>query len=163
MSYIINLFLIFNLAADSASAVYPKGTLLLETCMRHGKISYKEKDVLAWYRKWKPPERHVKNLKSEWKKICDAKVKFIAEDADRVSYRVVKVKKGFWGSIACYIHRHKCQCLCFFCLGIILECFRGCGLCALGMYNCIKSCTLAVYNRIKTCLLGDVSDPLEEN
>ena len=160
MSYIINLFLVFNLATDSASAVYPEGTLLLETRMRHGKISYKEKDILARYRKWKPPKRLVKDLKSEWKKICDAKVMFIAEDADRVSCRVVEVKKRFWERIACDIQRRMCQFLCCLCVCMIFECFRCC---ALKMYNCIKSCTLAVYNRIKNCVLGDVSDPLEEN
>lgn len=74
-----------TLGADavSASVDHQKGTLLLETHMRYGKI-------------WLPSEETVEVLERDWKSVRDAKVQFIVSEFGRVNCHVTKERRRFW-------------------------------------------------------------------
>ena len=70
---------------------YPDGTVLLDTLILYGKISYKEEDVKIWERRWKPSERAVLDLQREWQSFPVANVQFIANADGGVNCIVRKV------------------------------------------------------------------------
>lgn len=74
-----------TLGADavSASVDHQKGTLLIETHMRYGKI-------------WLPSEETVEVLERDWKSVRDAKVQFIVSEFGRVNCHVTKERRRFW-------------------------------------------------------------------
>ncbi|XP_022807625.1 uncharacterized protein LOC111344646 isoform X2 [Stylophora pistillata] len=49
-----------------APPCYLEGTVLLDTMMRFGRISYEEEDVKVWDRRWQPSETVVRHLSKDW-------------------------------------------------------------------------------------------------
>lgn len=77
---------------DSAPPYYPEGTVLLDTRIRYGSISYKDDDLKIWDRRWQPSERAVQDLLRDWKTISVANVQFISNGYGGVFYNVFKVQ-----------------------------------------------------------------------
>ena len=82
----------------SVSADYPEGTVLLDTQMRYGEISYDDEDVQSWDQRWHPSEKTVQDLVRDWRSIPVAKVLFITNGVGSVYCKVAGVKplKGLW-------------------------------------------------------------------
>ena len=58
---------------------YPKGTVLLETRLRYGELSYKEADLVRRESGWSPPEEILQSLRQKHGSKPEAKVKLIVE------------------------------------------------------------------------------------
>ena len=54
---------------------YPEGTVLLETKLRYGKLSYKKDDLVTRYKTWNPPKEIVESLKQKHASTVEAQVK----------------------------------------------------------------------------------------
>ena len=54
---------------------YPEGTVLLETKLRYGKLSFKESDLVTRYNTWDPPNEIVESLRQEHASVAEAQVK----------------------------------------------------------------------------------------
>ena len=54
---------------------YPEGTVLLETKLRYGKLSYKKDDLVTRYKTWNPRKEIVESLKQNHASIAEAQVK----------------------------------------------------------------------------------------
>ena len=100
--------------AGSASADYPEGTVLLDTHLLYGEISYDEEDVQIWEKNWRPSEKTVQDLARDWRSKAVAKVQFITDGLGSVKYTVFEVKprkEGFCPWLcALFI---LCLCWCF--------------------------------------------------
>ncbi|XP_020605391.1 uncharacterized protein LOC110044219 isoform X2 [Orbicella faveolata] len=71
---------------------YPDGTVLLDTRVLYGKISYKVEDVKIWERGWKPSERAVLDLERKWQSVPVANVQFMANAVGGVYCKVFEVQ-----------------------------------------------------------------------
>ena len=58
---------------------YPEGSVVLDTRMRYGKISYDDKDVETWDRKWLPPDHIVRDLERDHKWKAEASVQMTSD------------------------------------------------------------------------------------
>lgn len=107
-----------SLGADTTPTLvnHPKGTVLLETHLRYGKISSENKDVVEWQQGWQPSEIVMQDLEKKWKLVPDAKVLFTA-DGDGQDNCVVKM--NHWQNFKYHMWRaqmraraHMCMCAC---------------------------------------------------
>lgn len=98
---------------DKATCDYPAGTVLLETCMRYGKISYQPLDVVQWKKSWRPSTQHESDVMERHKQTPKATVRFIS-DGNAAVRCVVKdvtpVWSRFWYSLRPYLY-----CIFFIC------------------------------------------------
>ena len=74
---------------ERSRTVYPSGTVLLSTVMRHGVISYKREDVEIWDKKCRVSPTEARRLKIVWKSVPIARLKLVA-DGDGVVQITVK-------------------------------------------------------------------------
>ena len=70
---------------------HPAGTVLLETSMRDGEISYQPTDIVQREGEWQPPDRYKADLKKHHGSTPEAKVKFVSEGNGAISYSCVVV------------------------------------------------------------------------
>ena len=57
---------------------YLEGTVLLETVIRFGRISYEEEDVNVWDQRWEPSGMTVHELSHDWMFKPLANIRFFA-------------------------------------------------------------------------------------
>ena len=76
--------------------VYLAGTVLLETYVRYGSISFNTEDIFQEEEGWRPTAKQVSDLMSGFKSIPLAKVTFVSTGNGGVSYSVVKVTTDDW-------------------------------------------------------------------
>ena len=81
----------FDFLATNPVADYPANTMLLETRMRHGEISYDPKDVLRREDHWLPSEKYISDLRKSHRSTDDAKVQFVSQGNGDVTVHVVDV------------------------------------------------------------------------
>lgn len=77
-------------AASGAFFNYPAGTVLLETRLQNGEISYQEKDIVRWIDGWRPSDGQVTHLMEEFGLTPEATVVFIASGNGGVNYSVTR-------------------------------------------------------------------------
>ncbi|XP_022804620.1 uncharacterized protein LOC111341860 isoform X2 [Stylophora pistillata] len=73
-----------------------EGTVLLDTVMRFGRISYKDEDVKVWDHRWKPSETIVRRMSNDWMFRPLAKISFVAQANGGVSYSVLPQSICVW-------------------------------------------------------------------
>ena len=71
---------------------YPAGTVLLETRMRYGEISYQETDVVKRVDGWQPSDKNKADLKELHGLTPEAKVTFFSEGNGAISCNVDEKK-----------------------------------------------------------------------
>lgn len=49
-------------------------TVILDTYLRHGKISFAKKDIVKWDGRWQPPKKDKRKLEEEWRSVQIAKL-----------------------------------------------------------------------------------------
>jgi len=76
----------------TAEYSYPDGTVLLDTLVLYGKISYEEENVKIWEPGWKPSERAVLDLEREWQSVPVANVQFVVNADGGVNCNVLEVQ-----------------------------------------------------------------------
>ena len=76
--------------------VYLPGTVLLETYLRYGSISFNTEDIFQEEGGWRPTAKQVSDLMSGFKSTPLAKVTFVSTGNGGVSYSVVKVTTDDW-------------------------------------------------------------------
>ena len=76
--------------------VYLAGTVLLETYVRYGSISFNPEDIFQEEGGWRPIAKQMSDLMSGLKCIPLAKVTFVSIGNGGVSYSVVKVTTDDW-------------------------------------------------------------------
>ena len=114
--------------AVDAPTNYLEGTVLLDTVMRFGEISYGKKDVKVWDQRWVPSEKAVHDLSRDWMLRPLAKVKFVTNAVGGVSYSVRPQSIWRWLSdilIACM--------LC--CVSLGKDCVAWMSCCMLGILS----------------------------
>ena len=84
------------MGGSGAPPVYLAGTVLLETYVRHGSISYTDEDVFQREVGWRPTARLQSDLMSRFKSMPLAKVTFVSTGNGGLSYSVVKVTTDDW-------------------------------------------------------------------
>ena len=93
-TYIITGFFVqipaISLGASGSSPIYPADTVLLETRMRYGAISYHSEDVLKWKERWQPSERLENDLRMHHQKKPEVKVRFHSDKYGRVQCTVIE-------------------------------------------------------------------------
>ncbi|CAH3119389.1 unnamed protein product [Pocillopora meandrina] len=72
----------------NAQPEFLEGTILLDTVLRFGKISYREEDLKAWDQRWEPSEKVVRHLLQDWMCRPLGNVRFVATANGGVSYIV---------------------------------------------------------------------------
>ena len=92
---------------------YPAGMVLLETCMRYGKISYQPLDVVQWKKSWRPSTQHESDVMERHKQTPKATVRFIS-DGNAAVRCVVKDVTPVWSRIW-YSLRPYLYCIFFIC------------------------------------------------
>ena len=80
--------------ASGSSPIYPADTVLLETRMRYGAISYHSEDVLKWKERWQPSERLENVLRKHHLKKPEVKVRFHSDEYGRVQCTVIETTPG---------------------------------------------------------------------
>lgn len=80
--------------ASGASFDYPADTVLLDTRLQNGEISYQEEHIVKWIDGWKPSDRHVALLKNQHASTPEAEVVFIAGGNGVVTYSVTPKNAG---------------------------------------------------------------------
>ena len=104
-TYIITGFFVqISAISSGASGSSRADTVLLDTRLRYGKISYKKGDVVDWKERWQPSERHMSHLMEDYLSTPEARVLFIADGYGGVSYEVTTTAadwlnttlKNFW-------------------------------------------------------------------
>jgi len=88
----------------TAEYSYPDGTVLLDTLVLYGKISYEVENVKIWERGWMPSERAVLDLEREWKSVPVANVQFVVNTVGGVNCNVLEVQspdKGLFSWVKC--------------------------------------------------------------
>ena len=115
--------------ASGSSSICPADTVLLETRMRYGEISYHNEDVLKWKERWQPSERLENDLRMDHQKKPEVKVRFYSDKYGRVQCTVIETTPGRSTRLKNYL----CFCLallwnplcfCFACLWNRLFPFR---------------------------------------
>ena len=84
------------MGGSGAPPVYLAGTVLLETYVRYGSISFNTEDIFQEEGGWRPTAKQVSDLMSGFKSIPLAKVTFVSIGNGGVSYSVVKVTTDDW-------------------------------------------------------------------
>ena len=107
------IFLIFITEPDKATCDYPAGMVLLETCMRYGKISYQPLDVVQWKKNWRPSTQHESDVMERHKQTPKATVRFIS-DGNAAVRCVVKDVTPVWSRFW-YFLRPYLYCIFFIC------------------------------------------------
>ena len=72
------------------SAPFPADTVLLDTRLRYGKISYLKEDVVDRKEGWQPSERHMSHLGVDYLSTPEARVRFISDGYGGVRYDVTR-------------------------------------------------------------------------
>lgn len=104
---------------------YPKGTVLLKTRLRYGKVSFKESDVVERQQEWQPSDMIVQDLKEKQNLVPDAVVQFTADGDSGIN---CNIEMNHWQSLKYYTWS-------------IFYCMKTC-ICAVGMfvYWLLSSC-----------------------
>lgn len=126
--------------AGSAPADYPEGTVLLDTHMRYGQISYDEEDVHSWDQRWKPSEKTVRDLGRDWNSKPVAKVLFITNGVGGVYCKVVEVKP---------LKEGICAWLCALFILCIWWCFDKIKACVIACLYCIWGLVILFYEWLR--------------
>lgn len=84
-------FLISAINRDVPIRDYPAGTVLLETCMRYGKISHQAQDVVQQVGRWRPSNENESDLMERHKQTPEATVRFITDGNGAIRCVVVDV------------------------------------------------------------------------
>ena len=83
---------------------YPEGTVLLDTRIRYGRISFEGRDVRIWDQTWKPSEKVTQDIARDWGSIPVANVQFVSLGSDGVTYTVSKVPpRPSWKSTGAFL------------------------------------------------------------
>ena len=83
--------------ASGSPLIYPADTVLLETRMRYGEISYRREDVLKrGEERWKPPEELENYLRENHQSKPEVKVRFYTDKYGVVQSTVTERKLGGW-------------------------------------------------------------------
>ena len=86
----------FDFLATYPVSDYPANTMLLDTRMRHGEISYDPKDVSTREDHWLPSENYISDLRKRHRSTYDAKVQFVSQGNGDVTVHVVDVTPSCW-------------------------------------------------------------------
>ncbi|XP_078380107.1 uncharacterized protein LOC144663044 isoform X3 [Oculina patagonica] len=78
----------YGAIAPVANVDYPANTVLLDTHMDRGKISYKQKHIRNQENNWKPSDKQVSDLMELHKATPKARVKFISKGNGGIHYQV---------------------------------------------------------------------------
>ena len=116
-------------AASGAFFDYPADTVLLETRLQNGKISYEEEDIVQRIDRWQPSDRQVAHLREDYGSTPEATVVFTARGNGAVNYYVTLKSTG---------DRNGCSSL-FRCLA---RCLRWLG-------NTTTACLLCVAHHLR--------------
>ena len=93
--------------ACGPSLIYPADTVLLDTRMRYGEISYRREDVMKrWNDRWKPPEELENCLRENHQSKPEVKVCFYTDRYGVVQSTVTERKLGGWTRLK----NHLCYC-----------------------------------------------------
>ena len=84
------------MGGSGAPRVYLAATVLLETYVRYGSISFNPEDIFQEEGGWRPTAKQMSDLMSGFKSIPLAKVTFVSLVNGGVSYSVVKVTTYDW-------------------------------------------------------------------
>ena len=105
-----------------ANRNYPAGTVLLETLMRYGEISYQPTDIVQREGEWKPLGEYEADLMERYRSSPEATVKFLSEGNGAIR-SVVTVKKTPWWRkfLNCFLGFLGCMRRCFM---RIIRCMR---------------------------------------
>ena len=123
--------------AGSAPADYPEGTVLLDTHMHYGEISYDDEHVQSWDQRWRPSEKTVQDLGRDWRSIPVAKVLFITNGVGGVKYKVKPRKEGFW------------QWLCALFILCLWWCFEKIKVCVIACLYCFWGMLVLFYDWLR--------------
>lgn len=76
---------------------YPDGSVLLETRLRYGKLSYEIHDVKKIENGWQPPEKLKKHLEKQYSSTPEAKVSMVVHE-NQINYFVqeVAITPSWW-------------------------------------------------------------------
>lgn len=69
---LITFILVVFSGGSQASSTCEK--VILDTYLRHGKISFAKKDIVKWDGKWQPPKKEKRKLEEEWRSVRVAKL-----------------------------------------------------------------------------------------
>ena len=75
---------------------YLEGTVLLETVIRFGRISYEEEDVNVWDQRWEPSGMTVRELSNDWMFKPLANIRFVATANGGVTHIVRPQSIAIW-------------------------------------------------------------------
>ena len=106
--------------ASGTSVDYPAGTVLLQTRLRYGEISYEAEDVLTRKDRWQPSERPVTHLREDYRSTPNAQVRLTSTGYGGVSYDVMVLKADCRAPLK--------HCLCSCCIRLknyFAACFLG--------------------------------------
>jgi len=59
-------------------------TVILDTYLRHGKISFAKKDIVKWDGRWQPPKKDKRKLEEEWRSVRIAKLTMSVDQNDKL-------------------------------------------------------------------------------
>ena len=85
--YIKNVLFVFIPAITD----YPAGTVLLETRMHYGEISYQVPDVVKRVDEWQPPDENKAHLKEKYGSTPTAKVTFVFKGIGEIECAVAEL------------------------------------------------------------------------
>lgn len=133
-----SLIVLFALTpAIDAHRDYPAGTVLLETRMRYGEISYQETDVVTREDEWKPPDECEADLMARYRSSAEAKVKFLSKGNGDIHFVVNVDETPCW---------RKC---CMFFVNCFLGFFRCTRNCFLGFIRCMRVTWAWICNHLR--------------
>ena len=134
-----------NIVATSSvtsgrSAGVETETVLLETKVRYGEISYNDEDVLQRKDGWRPSERQASFLMEDLKPYAVCTVKFFLTGGDpavKFLYEERTLPRTFWEACRGWITRYNemsacrkclfmCHCCLIFCCCMFKECLITC-------------------------------------
>ena len=67
---------------------FPEGTVLLETRLRYGELSYTERDLVTKESTWRPPEEISKSLQRKYATTREAEVKIEVKENNKIVQNV---------------------------------------------------------------------------
>lgn len=117
---------------------YPAGTVLLETLMRNGEISYQEADIVQREDQWLPGGEREADLMERYNSTPEATVKFVSGGSGVIRLVVTAKETPWW---------HK-----------FLNCFLGCLSCMRSRFmwclDCMRSCFVGCLGFMRSCFMG---------
>lgn len=84
---------VLSVSSENYETSSSNRSVMLETQLRYGKISFESHDVVTWDGTWQPPERVKESLEQEWKSTRLANLKIFIDENGAVC---TKVEQNSW-------------------------------------------------------------------